>query len=100
MEHGEKSMEKQVREYQGYLRFIGLIALLMLRNRLHSGIFQVLNIYTVPMIAGAVAFLFWSLEALAKRLAIGLVKWRFPVWVLMILSVAELVVYLISQIRY
>ena len=100
MEQGEKSMEEQVREYQGYLRFIGLIALLILGNRIHSGIFQVLNIYTVPLVAGAVAFLYWGLDSLSKRLAIILEKRKFPVWMLMILGVAVLVAYLISHIRY
>lgn len=93
-------MERQVKEYQGYLRFIGLIALLMLANQLRSGIFNLLNIYTVPIIAGAVTFLYWSLETLSKRLAIILEKRNFPVWMLMILGVAVFVAYLISHIRY
>jgi|GEM_PF-2810554 len=93
-------MEKQVKEYQGYLRYIWVIGFLILGRRFGSGVYQVVNIYTVPIFSGAVAMLFLSLETLGGRVAKRLEKNQFPIWILGLLCLTELIVYFISLIEY
>ena len=93
-------MEKETQEYRGYLRFMCVVGFLILGRRFGSGVYQVVNIYTVPIYSGAIAMLFLSFETLGVRVAKRMEKMQLPIWILGVLCLAELIVYFISLVEY
>ena len=94
-------MQEQVRNHYGYLRFVALLAMLIAGNAFRKEISQFnvayLNMYTAPIITGAIVLVVWCLNILGTRLASFMEKRKLAVWPLV---VAVIVMYGWSVIRF